>query len=129
MRRGTLILHTAFGAHAIEVEIPETAREQQTGLSFRRSVPDNTGMLFLYRGSQEVIMWMKDTSVSLDMVFLEPDGRVHRVESDTKPFSQAIVPSLGEVVAVLELAAGTARRLGLRPGDYADHPVFGPRSR
>jgi hypothetical protein len=124
MRRSSLTLQTAFGAYAIEIEIPETVAEQQMGLKFRQSVPDRTGMLFLYEASQEVRMWMKDTHVSLDMVFIKPDGTVHRVEARTEPLSQAVVPSRGHVIAVLELAAGSAEQLGLRPGDRALHSAF-----
>jgi uncharacterized protein len=124
MRRSTLTLHTMLGAHAIEIEIPETVAEQQTGLKFRPSVPERTGMLFLYDTSQEVTMWMKDTQVPLDMVFIAVDGRVHRIEARTEPLSQTVVPSRGAVVAVLELAAGAAQRLGLEPGDRVVHPVF-----
>ena len=119
MRRGNLILETALGAHTIEIEIPETAGEHQAGLMFRPSVPENTGMLFLYPRSQEVTMWMKDTHVSLDMVFIKADGGVHRVEARTEPLSHAMIRSRGAVVAVLELAAGSADRLGLKAGDRA----------
>jgi uncharacterized protein len=124
MRRSTLTLETAFGAYAIEIEIPETVAEQQTGLKFRSLVPERTGMLFLYDASQEVRMWMKDTHVSLDMVFIKPDGRVHRIEARTQPLSQWVVASRGNVLAVLELAAGSAEQLGLRPGDRALHAAF-----
>jgi uncharacterized protein len=124
MRRSTLILDTAFGAHTIQIEIPETVAEQQAGLKFRSSVPERTGMLFLYGVGQEVTMWMKDTCVSLDMVFIRADGRVHHIEAGTEPLSQTVVPSRGAVVAVLELAAGSAQRLGLRPGDRVAHPAL-----
>jgi uncharacterized membrane protein (UPF0127 family) len=125
MRRSTLTLETAFGAYAIEIEIPETVTEQRTGLKHRSRVPERTGMLFLYDSGQEVRMWMKDTHVPLDMVFIKPDGRVHRIETRTEPLSQSVVASQGDVLAVLELAAGSAELLGLRPGDRAIHPAFG----
>lgn len=69
-------------------------------------------------------MWMKDTRVSLDMVFIKTDGEVHRIEARTQPLSQTVIPSRGGVAAVLELAAGSAEQLGLRPGDRAEHPAF-----
>ena len=124
MRRDRLILQTAQGAHVIDIEIPETATEQQAGLMFRVSVPDKIGMLFLYPARQEVTMWMKDTSVSLDMVFIKADGEVHRVEAHTQPFSQALICSRGDVTAVLELAAGSAQRLQLQAGDRVMHSAF-----
>jgi uncharacterized protein len=124
MRRSTLILETASGAHSIDIEIPETVAEQQAGLGFRRQVPAGTGMLFLYPASQEVSMWMKDTHVSLDMVFIKVNGMVHRIETHTTPLSRAVVPSRGDVTAVLELAAGSAERLELKPGDRVEHSAF-----
>ncbi len=124
MRRSTLILETASGTHSIDIEIPESMAEQQAGLGFRRQVPPGTGMLFLYPASQEVSMWMKDTHVSLDMVFIKADGMVHRIEAATRPLSRTVVPSRGDVVAVLELAAGSARHLALEPGDQVVHPAF-----
>jgi uncharacterized membrane protein (UPF0127 family) len=127
MRRSTLILKTASGTHSIEIEIPETVAEQQAGLGFRRQVPFGTGMLFLYPSSQEVIMWMKDTQVSLDMVFIKADGIVHRIEACTTPLSRMVVPSRGNVAAVLELAAGSTERLGLEPGDRVEHAAFASR--
>ena len=81
-------------------------------------------MLFLYPAPQEVTMWMKDTPVSLDMVFIRADGRVHRIEANTEPLSETIVRSKGGVAAVLELAAGSSARLGLKGGDRAVHPLL-----
>jgi uncharacterized membrane protein (UPF0127 family) len=81
-------------------------------------------MLFLYAGAQEVAMWMKDTPVPLDMVFIKAGGEVHRIEAHTVPLSEDTIASRGKVVAVLELAAGSATRLGLRPGDRVLHPAF-----
>ena len=101
-----------------------TRAEQQRGLKGVRHLPDRTGMLFLYGPPQQVTMWMKDTHLSLDMIFIREGGIVHRIESPTEPLSSALIASEGQVVAVLELAAGTAGRLGLRPGDRVLHPAF-----
>jgi uncharacterized protein len=124
MRRGKLTLRTARGAHVLDIEIAVTPWEQQMGLMFARRIPENAGMLFLYAGSQEVTMWMKDTYVSLDMVFIKADGEVHRIEAHTTPLSKAAIASRGDVAAVLELAACSADRLGLQPGDRVVHPAF-----
>ena len=80
MRKDTLILVTAAAEHSIEIEIAETPEEQSMGLMFRTSVPERTGMLFPYPRSQELTMWMRNTYVSLDMVFIRADGTVHRIE-------------------------------------------------
>lgn len=129
MRRGKLTLQTAKGAHAIDIGVAETPAEQQMGLKFCKTVPENTGMLFVYPGPQEVTMWMKDTYVSLDMVFVKADGEVHRIEAHTEPFSQTTISSRGDVVAVLELVAGSAERLGLKPGDSVVHSAFNARKK
>ncbi len=129
MRRETLRLATAAGEHVIDVEVAETPEEKAVGLMFRRSVPDRTGMLFPYETSQEVTMWMRNTYVPLDMVFIRADGVVHRIEARTEPLSERIVASRGPVTAVLELAGGAAERLGLRPGDRVRHAHFGSAQR
>lgn len=120
----TVKLVTAGGEHAIRAEIARTPDEKALGLMFRKSVPEGTGMLFPYSAPQEVTMWMRNTYVSLDMVFIAADGRVHRIEERTEPLSERIISSKGPVTAVLELAAGSAQRLGLRPGDRVIHPMF-----
>ena len=82
-------------------------------------------MLFLYEPPQPAAMWMKNTPLSLDMVFISADGRVHRIESYTEPFSTAVIQSEGEVAAVLELNAGQADKIGLKAGDKVVYPGLG----
>ncbi|NJO33466.1 MAG: DUF192 domain-containing protein [Rhodospirillales bacterium] len=110
-------LHTARGVHIINTEITETSEEKATGLMFRTSLADDAGMLFFYDTPQEVTMWMRNTYIPLDMVFIRADGIVHRIEAWTQPFSESIIASGASVVACLELAGGAAERLGLKPGD------------
>lgn len=129
MRRDTVILVTAAGEHKIEAEVAETPAEKAVGLMFRRSVPDGTGMLFPYETAQEVTMWMRNTYVALDMIFIRADGVVHRIEARTEPLSERVIASQGAVTAVLELAGGAAERLGLKPGDRVIHPHFGDAER
>ena len=125
MRRETLKLHTAAqGEHLINVEITETDEERAQGLMFRTHMPANSGMLFFYKTPREITMWMRNTYVPLDMVFIRKDGTVHRIEAGTEPLSEAIVSSRGDTVACLELAGGEAARLGLKPGDKVDHRLF-----
>jgi uncharacterized membrane protein (UPF0127 family) len=106
------------------VELADDDRERARGLMFRRDVPPNEGMLFAYMGDQELAFWMKNTLVSLDMVFIRSDGTIHRIAPNTIPLSEAAVPSFGPVSAVLELAAGRAAELGLEPGDIVRHQIF-----
>ena len=126
LRREKLTLQTAQGAHVIDTEVTESVEEKALGLMYRTSLPEKSGMLFMYDAPQEITMWMKNTYISLDMVFIRADGVVHRIEARTEPFSEAIIPSRGDVVAVLELVAGAAERLGLKPGDRVVHPAFKP---
>jgi uncharacterized membrane protein (UPF0127 family) len=126
MRLETLKLITARGTHAIDVEITETPAEKAQGLMFRTSLADTAGMLFFYETPQEITMWMRNTYIPLDMVFIRADGIVHRIEARTEPLSENIVASRGNVTACLELAGGAAERLGLKPGDRVEHRFFKP---
>lgn len=124
MRQDRLTVVTATGEHPIDVEIAETADEKALGLMFRTGLAEGQGMLFPHGTPQELTMWMRNTYISLDMVFLRADGTVHRVEERTEPLSERIIGSQGPVTAVLELAGGWARRHGLKPGDRVRHPLF-----
>ena len=115
---------TATGAHAFEVEVARTAAERARGLMFRRSLPQDRGMLFLFESERPTAMWMKDTYVSLDMVFVSRNGRVTSIARGAVPMSEAIIPSGGPVYAVIELAAGAADAIGLSVGDRVRHPGF-----
>lgn len=126
MRRDTLILHTASGDHRIDIEVAESDREQQRGLMFRQSLGDNEGMLFPYPTPREITMWMRNTFIPLDMIFIRGDGTILRIATDTEPFSETIIPSQGEATAVLEMKAGSARRLGLKAGDRVEYKHFKP---
>jgi uncharacterized membrane protein (UPF0127 family) len=126
MRRETLKLITAQGTHTIDVEVTETPAEKAQGLMFRTRLADTGGMLFFYDTPQEITMWMRNTYIPLDMVFIRADGVVHRIEARTEPLSENIVASKGDVTACLELAGGAAERLGLKPGDKVEHRFFKP---
>jgi len=126
MRRETLKLITAQGTHTIDVEVTETPAEKAQGLMFRTRLADTSGMLFFYDTPQEITMWMRNTYIPLDMVFIRADGVVHRIEARTEPLSENIVASKGDVTACLELAGGAAERLGLKPGDKVEHRFFKP---
>jgi uncharacterized membrane protein (UPF0127 family) len=112
-----LTIVTSSGRHAFEVEIADSETEKAMGLMFRRSLPRRSGMLFLHDRAGELTMWMKNTFISLDMIFIRGNGVVHRVVRGTEPFSEDIISSQGNVMAVLEVAAGVADEIGLKPGD------------
>ncbi|HUU25425.1 MAG TPA: DUF192 domain-containing protein [Methyloceanibacter sp.] len=122
---GTLVLKTNSGEHRYTVEIATTNGERATGLMFRRSLPEDAGMIFIYDPPQQVSMWMRNTYIPLDMVFITAEGRVRRVEANTEPFSTDVINSGGAVAAVLELNAGQAAKTGVRPGDQVIFPGLG----
>ena len=111
--------------HDFQVEMALEPAQQTTGLMFRRSVPADGGMLFDWGTPRDSSMWMRNTVSSLDMVFINADGTVRRIAEDTVPGSLAIIESHGPVRATLEMAAGTAKRLDIRPGDKVQSRIFG----
>jgi uncharacterized membrane protein (UPF0127 family) len=121
-----LYIETRDGVrHEFTVEIATTPRQQQVGEMFRKEVPSNGGMLFVWPVSHPSPMWMKNTLVPLDMVFINPDGGIRTIAENTVPESLAPIDSGGPVKAVLELAGGTTARLGIRVGDKVIAPQFG----
>ncbi len=112
------------GLHIFGVELATTPEEQSRGLMFRRELPPMQGMLFDFKREQPTSFWMKNTYVSLDMIFIRADGTILRIAENTVPLSEAMVPSGGPVRAVLEVVAGTAKKLGIAPGDRVSHPIF-----
>jgi len=123
-RRSVLSVETTNGDHRIEVEIAETAAQRSLGLQYRRQLPPNSGMLFDFGKVGSVTMWMKNTPLSLDMLFVDQSGKIVQIEKATKPYSLDFISSKRPVKAVLELPAGTSDRLEIRTGDFLRHPVF-----
>ena len=112
------------GVHTFSVEIANTPAEQQKGLMFRKELPEGQGMLFDFHREQETSFWMENTYISLDIIFIRGDGRILRIAENTQPLSTRTIPSGGLIRAVLEVIAGTSRKLGIEPGDRVAHPVF-----
>jgi uncharacterized membrane protein (UPF0127 family) len=119
---GTLVLKTDSGPHSFTIELATTPAERALGLMYRRTLPADAGMLFLYEKPQPLTMWMRNTFIPLDMVFIGADGKVHRIESRTEPFSTQLISSEGNVQGVLELNAGAAASIGLKAGDEVVYP-------
>ena len=115
--RGELVIETASGPLRLDVEIARTSEQRSQGLMFRTSLEADSGMIFLYETPREVSMWMKNTILSLDLVFIAEGGRITRIVANTTPMSEATISSRGPVRAVLELLAGAAQRLAIKPGD------------
>jgi len=109
------------------VELAVTDEERAKGLMFRKEVPEGYGMLFDFKQEQPVSMWMKNTLVSLDMIFIKNDGRIARIAENTKVESEDIIGSGQQVRAVLEVVAGTAKKYGIAAGDKVAYPIFSGR--
>ena len=118
------VLVTGTGSYRFTVEIAADDEARARGLMFRKRLGAREGMLFLYESERPISMWMKNTYIPLDMVFIHTDGRVERIAENTEPFSEEIIPSGAPVMAVLEIRAGTAAAIGLKPGDRVMHPRF-----
>ena len=108
-----------------QVEMALTPEQQMVGLMFRPTVGPEEGMLFDWGQPRESSMWMRNTIASLDMLFITQNGTVLRIAERTVPRSLAVISSNGPVRATLELAAGTAERLGIRVGDRVEQRIFG----
>jgi uncharacterized protein len=115
---------TKSGVHVFAVEMATTEEEKTTGLMYRKELADGKGMLFDFSPEQEVSMWMKNTYIPLDMIFIRADGRILRIAENTEPLSTKIIPSNGLAKGVLEVIAGTAQKYGIKPGDRVAHPLF-----
>lgn len=120
----TLEIVTKTGVRAFSVEMAVSAADLSRGLMFRTELPDGRGMLFDFKQEQIITMWMKNTPLPLDMIFIRGDGVVVRVAEQTTPFSITTIPSGAPARAVLEVIGGTARKQGIAPGDRVVHPIF-----
>ena len=123
--RSKLRVVTKSGKHEFIVEIAVTDRQHSQGLMFRQSLAKNAGMLFDYKVPTSITMWMKNTFIPLDMIFIGNDGRVINVVQRAIPFSENVISSAGKARGVLEVNGGTASRLGIKPGDKILHRIFG----
>jgi hypothetical protein len=115
---------TAKGEHVFQVEVADTNETRAKGLMFRTEMPKDVGMLFDFKSEQPVYFWMKNTYLPLDMIFIRANGTVARVEANTVPLSERTVPSGSPVRYVLELNAGRAGEIGLKPGDRVRHAII-----
>jgi uncharacterized protein len=121
----TLSIATQAGQRqAFRVEVARNDADRAQGLMFRRSMPADQGMLFDFGRVEPVSMWMQNTYLPLDMLFIRADGTIARIAPNTEPLSTRTILSGEPVLSVLELNAGTAARLGIKPGDRVEHPMF-----
>ena len=119
-----LTIATAADASMFTVEIADTDELRERGLMFRQRMPDDRGMLFDFGQPRQVGMWMKNTYIPLDMLFVRSDGTIAYVAENTVPKSLDVIGVNEPVLAVLELAGGSAKRHGIRAGDTVYHRIF-----
>jgi uncharacterized membrane protein (UPF0127 family) len=110
--------------YTLHVWLADTPQRQAQGLMFVRSLPDLRGMLFAYGQPKPISMWMKNTYIALDMVFIDAHGRIQQIVEQTTPHSLDLIRSEQPAQAVLEIAGGEARRLGIRAGQQVRHPAL-----
>jgi uncharacterized membrane protein (UPF0127 family) len=124
LEQAKLQASTAHGTHDFSVWIAADDQSRERGLMFVRELPPDRGMLFLFEFPQEVAFWMKNTVLSLDLIFIDPAGKVLNVAANARPYSLDPIESHGRAIAVLEVVAGTARKLDLKAGDTITLPTL-----
>jgi hypothetical protein len=122
--RTTLDIETTQGRHSFDIELALTPAQQSQGLMFRRKMTADAGMLFFHQRETVATMWMRNTILPLDMLFVATDGRIVHIVERTVPQSLTTISAGRPVRAVLELNAGTVRRLAVKSGDRLIHPLF-----
>ncbi len=117
-------MRSASGLHKVSVEVMRTPEQLERGLMFRKYMPDDRGMLFDFKSEAPIMMWMKNTYIPLDMVFISKDGTITGIAENAEPLSESIIPSNGPIQAVLEINAGVSAKLGLKKGDKISASIF-----
>lgn len=119
-----LIVKTGNGDIRFNVEVARTPDELKTGLMNRTTLAFNSGMIFYINPVQPTAMWMKNTKIPLDMLFIAPDNTISLIYENTKPMSEDLLISRDPVRAVIELNAGQVRRHGIKIGDLINHALL-----
>ncbi|SJZ50545.1 hypothetical protein SAMN02745126_01391 [Enhydrobacter aerosaccus] len=122
--RSSLVIVTGARDIKFDVELALTEAQREHGLMFRKQLGPYEGMLFDFYTEQAVSFWMKNTLIPLDMVFIAGDGTIKHIHANAVPLSTDAIPSEYPVRAVLEINGGSARLLGIKPGDKVRHPIF-----
>ena len=119
-----LTIAAADDRFEFQVELALSPAQRSQGLMFREDLEEDRGMLFDFGQPQQATMWMRNTYVPLDMLFIDEDGRITQIAADVQPLSDAVIASRQPVRAVLELRGGVSAKLGIKPGDQVIHPLF-----
>jgi hypothetical protein len=124
-QHSSLVIETGGRELKFEVDMALNDIERARGLMFREKLGPYEGMLFDFHQEQPVSFWMKNTLIPLDMVFIAADGTIRHIHSNAVPLSTDAVPSKFPVRGVLEINGGSAKLLGIKPGDKVKHAIFG----
>jgi uncharacterized membrane protein (UPF0127 family) len=124
LEKSQLFILSGEQRYAFQVELADSPDERRIGLMHRREMAADHGMLFDFGKTAPVAMWMRNTYIPLDMLFIRADGEIVNIIHDTVPHSEAILASDGPVRAVLEVPAGTTRLLGIKAGDSVRHSTL-----
>jgi uncharacterized membrane protein (UPF0127 family) len=126
LQKGDLAIVAGDGhAYTFEVEIARSAEQQERGLMFRKSMPEDSGMIFPQDSDRTMSFWMKNTYIPLDIIFINADGHIRHIAPNATPLSETTIPSGGPIRAVLELNGGVAAKLGIHVGDLVRFPGLG----
>ena len=123
-RSSRLEIRSGDTVHPFAIEIAETFRQRAQGLQYRKSMAPGHGMLFNFRKPVPVSMWMKNTYISLDILFISEQGRIINIARNTVPLSLSYINAMGPAKGALELLAGTVNRLNIKAGDMVLHSIF-----
>jgi uncharacterized protein len=110
--------------HVFQTEVMKTPEQRSKGLMFRQFMPEDRGMLFDFDREEPVAMWMRNTYIPLDMLFIRANGVIHRIHERAQPLDETTIPAGAPVRYVLEINGGVATKLGLKAGDRVKHPLI-----
>ena len=122
-KSGSLTINTKFDNLYYRVEVADNPRLKSIGLMYRSSLPANQGMLLLNEKPQRLNIWMKNTFIPLDIIYIDADGYIVRIVENAQPESTRVMPSGGSVKAVLELNAGQVQKRDIAVGDRVTYEV------
>lgn len=123
--RSPLQIITGSGCYAFDVELALTPAQRQVGLMNRQHLDDRAGMLFRFDQVRPVTMWMRNTLIPLDMIFIRSDGVIAHIHQNARPLDESIISSREPVAYVLEVNGGKTAELGVKPGHRVSHPIIG----
>jgi len=121
----SLVIDSEHGPVKFQAEVAADPASQEKGLMYRKSLAPDAGMLFDFHTPDFQTFWMKNTIISLDMIFIRADGTISSIAPNATPYSETPIPSYEPVRAVLEIAGGRAAQLGIEPGKHVHNAIFG----